>query len=320
MDPNSKQIEFEVVVDSSANLDLPFDLEASTGGIGLSVDIAPRTSANIDASFAFGLDLQDLVDGDAGTSFGSEDAYVRLDHLNASASIRDLNINSQFQLGMLAGGIQNGSAEMEVLVDVGFHSDLDSDADGFVTLQDFLDHNGGSLIDVSTSGPDGGNMLAIRLPLSANLGGLNLGDINPSIQITDADLFREPAPEITTTDLGDFANLSSLNPGDVVLMLVRLGDEIQHVASEFNPESGIPFVDTAIEEVVDLSGNANRSGTSSVQGSSSDREECSRQSRWRAEKGREVLHSGRWRRHRNHHAASGSDAQTITRWRTWRTT
>ncbi|MEP3831340.1 MAG: LamG-like jellyroll fold domain-containing protein [Rhodopirellula bahusiensis] len=262
LDSANDRIEFEIVIDAAADLELPFDLEATSGGLGLSVNIAPTTQATIDADFGFGVDYSDLVDGNPDTSFDDEDAFVRFDGLNASASLQDSGFTTAFQLGMLEGGVaasgpfegetKNSEVKLEASLNIELPSDTDANSDGVVSLQEFRNRSG---FQIDVSGPaDGSNMLDVFLPLSASLGGFDLGVVDPAIRVTDLDLFDDLNPEVTATGLDGFSDLSSLRPGDIVLMLIRLGDELQRVASELNPESGIPFVDTAIEEVVDLSG------------------------------------------------------------------
>ncbi|MCA9147062.1 MAG: hypothetical protein KDB05_30005, partial [Planctomycetales bacterium] len=257
LDPNAKTLGFDIVIDADVDLQLPFDLEASAGGIGLSIDAAPKTQVSLASEFGFELNLSDLL---SGGTFDGDDVLFQFTSLDASAALSEQNLDAEFTLGVLEGGVTGGMASLAADVTVALADGVDGNGDGIVTLTEITARSG-DLIDVTVTPPNDGadppqpvDMLTVNLPLTASIGGFNLGSaLKPSITIRDANLFDDEAPTIEVTDLDGLTDLSNLKPGDIVLMLIRLGEELQRTAAELNPESGIPFVDTVVEEVVDFS-------------------------------------------------------------------
>ncbi|MEM7311507.1 MAG: LamG-like jellyroll fold domain-containing protein, partial [Planctomycetota bacterium] len=230
-DPESREIVFGVEIDASGRIELPFDLAPSVEGIGLSMDVAPVTEVNFATGFEFGFPITDL-----------SQAFVSFAGFDVAASIAESDLNAAVNLGVLEAGVSGGTA----ILNTGLHGQLQQGS-GRLLLSEVQSS------DLVFDPPVG--VLDVDLPLTGSIAGVELSrDPQAKVRITDDELFDSELPVVTTAGLDVLNGFSDMNPGDVVLMLVRLGEALQDIVPAMNLESGIPFVDTTLEQVVDFSG------------------------------------------------------------------
>ena len=118
--------------------------------------------------------------------------------------------------GFLRAGVQNGTVDLNTALSATFNNP-DHDADGRITLGELT---GG---DVVTINPPTGS-LNVVLPVVATLGGQSVAGNGPqpTIRITDADLFADPPPAFAAENFDEFLKFDLLTPQSVIGLLDQL--------------------------------------------------------------------------------------------------
>ena len=231
---------------------LSIDFGAAASALGLDLDAQLDFTAKVDfgvaggVGFAFGLDLDPSLSP-------AEAFFVDLTGTSLNFSVETpfagqatpAPLNFSADLGML-GNVQvsNGSIDLNASVAVSFTNPV-------LTAQDLTGNSLSSLVSLAPSGS-----LAVNLPVSATIGGVNLGSATIDVSLTgnvfsdfDIDVDIQAA---TPSIAQSFKNFSNLTPGDIVSSFSELANNLQALASQFDLPAGIPFVEDTISEIVDF--------------------------------------------------------------------
>jgi len=216
--------------------------------LGAQLDFTPKVDFGImgGVGFAFGYDLT------PGKS-AAEAFFIDVTGSSLKFSVETpfagqgtpAPLDFKLNLGML-GSVQvdDGSIDLNANLSVTF-------PDPVMTMQELTGSSLASLITVSASGN-----LAVNLPISATLAGVNVGSAEVKVTLS-GDVFGKFDINVdvnaATPDIAQaFRNFANMTPGDVVGSLSELANNLQALVSQFNLPSGIPFVEDALAGVIDF--------------------------------------------------------------------
>src|SRR5205823_4640000 len=96
--------------------------------------------------------------------------------------------------------------------------------------------------DVVTIKPPTGSLNVI-LPVAATVGGQNVAGNGPqpTIRITDADLFADPAPDFEAENFDQLLNFDLLTPQSIIGLLDQLGGWLDQFRSSSVFQTKVPF-------------------------------------------------------------------------------
>lgn len=194
---------FDFTRTRTVTLDLASTL--STLGFKLAGDLTLNVLAHLHLGFSIGLDQ-------------TQQAFLRMSGLSVDLSAAASNVNLSATLGILAVGVQNGSATFSAH----FAATLTdpNPNDGRIRVSEIPLGGLSALLNITPpTGP-----LHVELPLTATLGATNLtAGHNPIIIINDPNVFANPPPALSTQDFSGLADFSNLTPTQAVALLQRLG-------------------------------------------------------------------------------------------------
>ncbi|MEZ5299664.1 MAG: hypothetical protein R3F11_03190 [Verrucomicrobiales bacterium] len=215
---------------------LPLDFGVDLSEFGMSFDAEATIEIAIDLAFSVSFGV-DLTDG----SIDDSDFFLALDSFYVGISATEAGtLNLGAQIAILEVGIQGGSFSLGagIFVDLGRTSGDDLDAAGGI----------GNAMNIDFRGS-----LDINLPVSATLGGVDLGEGgDPRITIRDADLFDATLPVVSTQDLDELLNFKALNFADIISILNELTDFLIETANFGFLAQDIPLLGFSISDAVDF--------------------------------------------------------------------
>src|SRR3989475_11568549 len=209
---------------------LPIDLGVDASGLGLSVD----ASAGLNLTTKFDFDFTVGIDLTPGLS-PSDAFFIRVSKLEATGRIDATNLNFGIRAGFLGAGVQNGTAHLNATLSATFNNP-DHDSAGRITLGELV---GGDV--VSLNAPTGS--LNVVLPVAATVGGQNVAGTGPqpTIRITDANLFADPAPSFEAQNFEELLNFDLLTPQSVIGLLDQLGGWLDRFRDSEIFQTSVPF-------------------------------------------------------------------------------
>ncbi|MBI1840204.1 MAG: N-acetylmuramoyl-L-alanine amidase, partial [Verrucomicrobia bacterium] len=243
------QLVFNVHYDYSRTIDSHFALEelGVDLGINLSADIPLQVNTAFVCDFAFGLDLKayNLNPTDPRT-LDSSHAFVRLDRLEATASVAAPDINADLTLGFVRASIAGGSLSMNV--------------DATATLQDLTPADGLLTSADLTAGKwklgfTGTGVLDSQLPLTITFANVDFNDGGaPRILISDPNLFADPPPTVRTENFDELADFCNTSPSEVLAFVKGFADWLEQFRQSDVFSLQVPFSsNTTIGDLFDFS-------------------------------------------------------------------
>lgn len=203
-DVNNKEVQFNLIGDIDYGNSVSFDFSDASlglddlldfGFIDVPIDVAGSGTLAADLELDF-----DLLFG-AGLSGGTLNTFIGTNQLeaNVTGNLQNLNLSAAFGPSgnpFISGDVVNGSGTITLVA-------ATTDDQGLGTrhsLGSFAGHLG-----LSTTG----STLDVTLPISANLGDLDINSlgITPRLLINDADIFLTPAPVVTLDGLDGFKQI-----------------------------------------------------------------------------------------------------------------
>src|SRR5262249_1578908 len=146
------------------------DLGTGANSIGLSLDATAKLDLTaalrfVDKNnpnlpkFSFGVNLDPNIDP-------ADAFFIVADNLAVTGTAHASNLNFGANVGILAGGVKNGTVSLDAGLNVSFK---DPNNDGRLTLAELVETPPGQLVSITPTGA-----LTATLPLQANLNGADL--------------------------------------------------------------------------------------------------------------------------------------------------
>src|SRR3989441_1040669 len=237
------ELKFDVVLHSTTMTSTGIDLgsNATATGLGARASAMIGLDTTLDFSFSFGLSLTSGL-------APSEAFFIRPVNLAAHADVHGSGLTFGITTGFLEADVMRGSLDLDADVNVAL---TDPNTDGSITLAELQGTPIDSLVTLTPSGS-----LSATLPVEVTLGTFTTNPSSadpsdPTIILGPSDPFSG-APSVSVQNFAELLNFTHITPHDVVALLDQLGTAVQGVASGLNVPGGIPFVDQAINQVVNF--------------------------------------------------------------------
>ena len=232
VDLATNQLRFSLVADATLarQVDLDFDGLGSQWtelGIDLKADATAQVETTVDMGLEFGIGLDQEV---------GIDPYFDLQRFNVDLALDGAGSSFGFNIGPIEGAITANQLDIETGIEIALPAGAGSLRDRF-------------MVRPKAASP-GNPQLNLDFDFAASLYGTPLGPAAPnlpSIQVTDADLFVNPAPEFTIDLQPLIMNLSAEHVVDGLLALASWLDEVTETDAM---NVTIPLVNKTVGEIL----------------------------------------------------------------------
>jgi hypothetical protein len=214
----SGKLTFTVVLDvTRTESGLTLDLGSTAKALGLT------TAATVNLSVELKADFTITVSSDS-ASPADQFLLSFTNPLSVTGTVSTTNLSGGLDVGFLAAQINNGTVNLTAEVDANASQAL-----------------GTSQLTTSNLTLTPTSSFSATLPLSISLGGTSLSGSNPTITLSDSNLFGGAAPSVSTSNFGGLLDFTNLSSPQVVSDLTQLGGWFNQFRNTALFNTTIPF-------------------------------------------------------------------------------
>ena len=211
VEPARNELLFTVGYQATRTVQMPIHLGARAAEQGFFLETQNvQVQTQLNFNFQFGMNLA------AGLT-PAQAFFIRTSTLAACAAVDVTGLNAGARIGILAAQVQNGSANLNACVNVGFQN---PGPRGTITLSQMQSTPLADLVALTPSG-----IMSASLPVRATLGNWTVPG-NPVIQVTTPNLFNGNPPDVALTGAPDLPNFTNITPHTLLSLFHHLGDRL----------------------------------------------------------------------------------------------
>ena len=249
IDPLSGEMAIDIAIDSAMNIGTELSLSSLLNSFGISLDALQGNGqlnllAGLLADFGFGLDIGDIFAGNVGVDslFFDLNTFDIFGQLNATASMG-------FDMGMLAGGIEDATFALDGRVGISIKDDQINGGAPRLSLANLRNGTFLTLFDVVLPSAS----MDATMPITASVGGVDLGQDGPEIVIHDSNIFADPLPDVQLENFDKLIGFNLVGPRQVLSLLEGATDFLRQYTTSPVFDVEIPFTDRTLGGVFDAS-------------------------------------------------------------------
>lgn len=245
------QLHFQYDFERFMAMDLSDEgLGVEVQGLGLDFSVPSTVSAGFQADFVLGMNL-DLVLTNPLAGISTDDVFLQINTVQASAQASADNINANVTLGFLVAQIYSDALHRSH-IDFSASATLPVNNGARLTLTQLTTTSPASWF---TPGPTLAGSMNAEFYLSASVGSNSLATSStPRITIADPNLFDSTPPTVTVADFGQLQDFCNITPAQALGMVRTLALSLQQFRGAPVFDVRIPFTSgTTLGDTLDFS-------------------------------------------------------------------